>query len=138
MKKTRNFIIYASYNFIVMPTTGDSLKGGLLITPREPMTELSSELRKEFLAVIKDATDMLKLTYPIAEVSVSKEANNVHIAPSKLISEEYNLFSEDEDRETPSIITANATYNDVQKALLESWAYLPTRIQMNTKKFLVF
>ena len=88
MKKTRNFIIYASYNFIVMPTTGDSLKGGLLITPREPMTELSSELRKEFLAVIKDATEMLKLTYPIAQLSVSKEPNKVQIAQRKLITEE--------------------------------------------------
>ncbi len=94
--------VYRSKNFFMMPTLGEFIKGYLLIIPNEHVTsisELSPDLKQEFLEVLDDAVTILKLTYPVQDFLVWENGtgnggigkakssvvhSHVHIAPSKL------------------------------------------------------
>ena len=106
-----NRTIYASDNFIVMPTLGEFVKGYLLIIPREhvmSIAELSPELKEEFLYVLDDVVSILKLTYPVNDILVwengtgnggigkAKDSivhSHVHVAPSQLTAEKIENLS---------------------------------------------
>ncbi len=106
-----NRSIYQSDNFVVMPTLGEFIKGYLLIIPIKhamSMAELSSDIQQEFLSVLEDIMQILKLTYHINDIlvwengtgngGIGKAKNSivhshVHVAPSKLTAENINEIS---------------------------------------------
>lgn len=94
--------VYKSSNFFVIPTVGEFIKGYLLIIPNNhvmSMAELSPDLHQEFLDVLDDILEILKLTYPVKDFLIWENGtgnggigkakssivhSHIHVAPSKL------------------------------------------------------
>lgn len=100
-KRTRK-IIYETEDFFVYSTIGQFISGYLLIIPKKhimSLAQLSPELRRKFLEVLKDVKQILKLTYNCSNILVwengtsnleKEEAKDsvvhahVHVVPSNL------------------------------------------------------
>lgn len=104
------FVLYQSENFFVTPTVGEFVKGYLLIIPKAHIMSMAEDisLLDEFISVLFDIQDILKLTYNVnnflvwengtGNSGIGKAKNSivhahVHIAPSLLDIEKIKKIS---------------------------------------------